>query len=115
MSLALTSATKEPLESPGTYSVVSTGKPPKVPPFMVMPGNSTWPSGLTIMLRASAVVEDMIHTPEVGALLAAMNEANNARISARTASASVPELGIAATPFRIDAGLIPATAALVGL
>ncbi|MNT62797.1 hypothetical protein D3C72_2005540 [compost metagenome] len=73
MSPALTKATIPPLESAGRYWEVITGKPWNVPPFMVIPGNSDCPRGLTIMLRARAVTDDINHTPEVGALLAAMN------------------------------------------
>ncbi|MNE46816.1 hypothetical protein D3C80_1411760 [compost metagenome] len=57
----------------------------------------------------------MINTPEVGALLALMNAVNSALMSARTASASLPLDGIPATPFRIEAGEMPETAAFSGL
>src|SRR5690625_4715059 len=84
MSRAFTSATMAPLESLGTYSETITGKPNSVPPVMPIPGNSGWPRLFIIILSASAVVDDIIHTPLVGALLAAMNAPNNACMSVRT-------------------------------
>src|SRR5688572_5153399 len=114
MSLAFTRATIDPAVSAVTYSDVITGRPARVPPFIVTPGYAGWPSGLSIKANANAVVEDIIHTPDVGALLAAINAPNTARISALIASWSVPVDGIATAPFVMDAGETPATATLSG-
>ncbi|MNZ86285.1 hypothetical protein D3C78_1051020 [compost metagenome] len=114
MSLAFTRATSEPAEAVGTYSDTITGKPFRVPPVMVMVGNSGWPKALTIRLSDSAMVAVMMNTPEVGALFAAMKALNSAFRSVRTKSASVPLEGMPATPFRIEAGDTSETAALSG-
>ena len=42
------------------------------PPFIDTPGNSGWPSGLTIRDSDRATVAGMIHTAEVGLMFAAM-------------------------------------------
>src|SRR5690625_7159418 len=111
MSLALARTTVPE----GTYCDTMTGKPNRVPPFMLTPENSLWPSGFCISDRESATVAGMIHTPEVGALFAAMNAPNTAWMSARTASASLPDEEMGVTPLVIDAGETPAVADLAGL
>ena len=64
-------------------------------------------AGLTtpfFVISESAVVAAMIHTPDVGALFAAMNALNRARTSSRISSAVLPDELIGVGTFVIDAG-----------
>src|SRR6187431_454018 len=104
----------DPLVSPRTYSEVITGKPARVPPPMVRPGKAGVPSGLSISAKESAVLADIIHTPEVGALLALIKTLNRAFMSALIESGSLPVEGIATAPLVMDAGDTLGSAVLSG-
>src|SRR5699024_6056483 len=70
--------------------------------------------GFCISDNDKAVVAGMIQTPEVGALLTAMNEPNRAWMSARTSSAVLPDEITGVTPLVIEPGDTFATAAFAG-
>src|SRR5688500_16967562 len=113
--IALTAMTRLPAPDwLAAYCEVITGIPSRVPPLMVNPGNSDWPSELRWMDSPSASAVGMIRTRLDGSLFSSRNSRINRAKSERAASAVTPDGASGVTPFVIDAGLTPDTAATVG-